>query len=269
MHDLFIESLRNLKKSYRGLKLFMATTDQHEYEEPWIIHAQHANNPLGEKWNAAVTLALADKSWKYALFLGDDDLISPQSLKQLMWAKQDYVGVKKMGFIDPVKKRAVMGNYKFPCEKLFGAGKLLTRQALEDSSLVVMFHSHRKLWSNKIKLEKDNKIWLNVRQAKFLTAMGGGHIVPDTWKVELFAPDQNQGLDYSMDSNLIQHNYHPKSVQVKDPIVDVKSRGNIWSFNRIAISKHTERCKYQDCVYWFTPEMNKLLTLIEKTNGVN
>ena len=106
IHEAFIANIEKIREQI-PLRLFIATTDQHTYEQSWIVHTQYEKRPLGAKWNAVVTLAIADPNIEQFLFLGDDDFISANDVSKLsvFCKRYHHVGTKQVYMVDQETKR--------------------------------------------------------------------------------------------------------------------------------------------------------------------
>jgi hypothetical protein len=90
-----------------------------------------ANNPLGEKWNAVVKVALEYPDWTHLLIIGDDDILSPCILPLIESnAHHPFIGLSQMFMIEPQTKRAIRFHYNTGV--VLGSGRVLQRKIVED-----------------------------------------------------------------------------------------------------------------------------------------
>jgi hypothetical protein len=265
VNALFIENMRWLREHF-NLELFMATTHGETFEEPWIHTIKHPNRPLGGKWNASIGLALACKEADRFVGMGDDDIISPESLHALIDTKEHHVGTKSVCFIDPYQELAVRSEYVFECDKLVGAGRTFTREAVENSAHFVNVKLRREINNGGHKLAANQVLNVNVKQAKYLVQRGLANVVKGTYRFEFFGHENNSGMDHTSDMNLVLANYLPKAIELPHEIVDVKTKENIWSYDRRKNDKGAKPIPYEEAISWFTPKLIDQLQKI-KDNG--
>lgn len=263
VNKLFIENMRWIREHF-NMEVFMATTHGETFEEDWIHTIKHTNKPLGQKWNACIQFAMADKRVDRFMGMGDDDMISPLSFLKLIETKEDHVGTKSVCFIDPVKEQAVRSEYQYNCDKLIGCGRTFTRRAIDKAANMVRVKLRRPIKVGNHELGTNAVINVNVEQAKYLDARGLAKIIKGTYNFEFFGNDLNSGMDHSSDMNLVFANCMPHAVELPNEIVDVKSKENIWSYNRRSRDRGAKRIKYEEAIYWFNDPMMAQLEKIKE-----
>ncbi len=91
------------------------------------------NNPIGAKWNAALTAAL-EKEWDYLLISGDDDVLSPELIqiaKREFHKHTPHFGFRQIYFLCAKYKKAVKFGPSTRNKNLIGAGRFIHRSAIE------------------------------------------------------------------------------------------------------------------------------------------
>ena len=93
-----------------------------------------ANDPVSEKHNDLLNLAMADKSWTHLLHMGSDNFILPSYLKQIIEAAKqgaELIGTPNLAVIRPNISKAVHFNYNKTTSGIMGAGRLFSRELLK------------------------------------------------------------------------------------------------------------------------------------------
>lgn len=248
VNALFLENMRWLRTEF-DLEVFMVTTNGETFEEDWIHTIKFPNNPLGQKWNASIKLALTSKADKF-MGMGDDDLISQKSFQELIDTDYSHVGTQSVYFIEPYQHRAVLASYPNKCDKLVGAGRTFTREAVENSSQFVNVKLRREINNGGNILRRGQVLNLNMAQARYLECRGVVAIVKASHNFEFFGASNNSGMDHTSDMNLVLANYLPKAIKLSDEIIDVKTEENIWTFDRRSRGKEAIPVKYEKAIEW-------------------
>lgn len=89
------------------------------------------NSPLSNKHNAALDLALKDPEWTHVMLLPSDDFIDP---RWIVDGIGDYVMPSRCGMYDVATGRSKVLVCKPRGARHFGAGRVVSRKALEDVS---------------------------------------------------------------------------------------------------------------------------------------
>lgn len=87
------------------------------------------NNPLGKKKNNLLKRSL-EHEWDQVMEMGSDNLVDLTKLDEYLSLGLDHYGTSSIYFADPKKKRAKY--YNAP-RKIWGAGRVMSRKAVEDS----------------------------------------------------------------------------------------------------------------------------------------
>lgn len=89
------------------------------------------NKPLGNKHNLGMAEALR-KPWNRLVISGSDDLYSSEGIELLLNADRNHVGFRKMYAVNTACDQALYFEYE-KNTRIIGAGRLLTREAVESS----------------------------------------------------------------------------------------------------------------------------------------
>lgn len=259
--------MANLREQRKQIPftLYVVSTEPHEYKEDWVVNQTYQNNPLGAKWNACLTLALSKGANKHFLFLGDDDLVSVGDIQKLAYfcAKYGYVGSKGNYFFDIRTKKSIKFTYQYDCAKLAGAGKMIDRDSLVKAACHIDVKLKRALYYRGEDYATGDIIAVDPLQAAFLACRGVAQVFKNSFRVELFDPRKNTGLDHTMDMHMVGAGCMPYEVELDDGIIDVKSDTNIWDINRVSKAKGAEKVHYSVFTNWLTSDVKKLLTIVD------
>lgn len=133
--EIYLKGFERIRKNFDITYTFCAS-DQEDIthlKERGYECLEYNNHPLSNKWNYALQNALKQK-WTHLLIMGSDDLISNKGLQQLIDANVSYVGYKEIYFYDQATKSK--GHYKMKLNRLIGCGRLITREAIENTVYV-------------------------------------------------------------------------------------------------------------------------------------
>lgn len=136
-HDVlrvFAQGIKRLLEDKRfELTITSGCSKQEDYdvaESLGLCPVMTVNTPLGKKFNSVMKFAMEDQ-WDYALILGSDDLISNDGLQALIDLNCDHSGVDKMVAVNSFDGSAVTFKLQNKLLRLIGAGRLVSREALE------------------------------------------------------------------------------------------------------------------------------------------
>lgn len=168
--QLFFMSLKRfIEASGHESKIVCATSDADisgfENLKMGIEFVYYKNEPLSEKWTAALVAAMR-KEWDYLFITGSDDFFSHelwQAYKPYIETGEDYFGMDLILFYDLMTKR--LTQFKYPFERLIGCGRMISRKCVEDCF---------PLWESGLNTGLDrnseNKILLKNYQRKIIPA---------------------------------------------------------------------------------------------------
>lgn len=204
-----------------------------KYNIRWTFYK---NDPLGEKKNHALNVAMNDIAWDYLIEIGSDDIIKDELLELYypLMGKYDFFGTK-----DAVVINSATGQ----CRRLrsdtpYGLGRCVSRKALESCyGVEVLANEH--IISSKLNIPAGQVGHIRVDQAKELEGLGRVKIVGKP-RYKLWKDEINKGLDNSSDYFLMKQGIGHKGVSTNKPLtIDIKSEVNIWPFHERLGEKFT------------------------------
>jgi hypothetical protein len=237
--DLFLTNMEKVKhyiSLWCDMEIFACVTGDDSVEvckKHGIPYYVHENEPLGLKWNAGMERALQYCDFDYVMIMGDDDLMNPHLMDIYQPAMEDnipYFGVGSIYFYSVKKNQAIEFNYKQP-DKLIGCCRMISREALEKTGMVVEVQARRDIRS--FNMVKRNIYSLPVHIAKYLSLLRAVDIRSKPY-FNLWDQYANKGLDNASELALISSGYYP--VKIKTPyimVTDVKSGQNIWKYENL------------------------------------
>lgn len=216
------------------------------------IYDQHFvlcdRNEPAEKWSNTLYYAFKHiHHYTHFLLMGDDDSLSTEGLFLLMDEAEkgsDHVGFKRNGYVDIATNRAAIHEYKYACDKLIGAGRMLSRDCVETMccySRIEMKRDFRE-WKQGSMVELPTKI------AKYIVGYHYGKMIEENIYVPLWDVLRGNGLDDYAEKKLVSRGYPPKAVDDdRVHVTDFKLANNIWQFD---IIKGKVPCTMEECT-WF------------------
>ena len=229
-----------------------------EYMQTMTVHSR---NEPAEKWsNALMTAYFSDNNYTHFLLMGDDDSLSNEGLFLLMDEADkgtDYCGFRKNGFVDVKDRKYATHEYTFRCDKLIGAGRLISRKAL-----------HATMFFSEISMTRDFGQWRQgstqiIRQdvAEYICGYHYGKMLRSTIYVPMWDVNRRNGLDDYSEKKLVAAGFVPKAVDNdKIHITDFKVERNIWNFD---ILKGLKQSTELECTWFLSEfELNYIKSLI-------
>ena len=224
----------------------------HYDESDYITGIEHPNSPVSNKWNKLLEYALrSSRNYTHFLIMGDDDSISSEGLELLLSANSHHVGFRRNYYYDLLFHKAMLHEYEFH-RKLIGAGRLVSREAIEQTVLrqkVIIrreFHIPNKIF------HPGNNALLTIAQADYLCGYKHAVKIGEPEFIGLWPSKTNRSLDHNSEMNLVVNGFVPTSCDnERVHIVDFKSSENIWPYS-ILQHKCVERKK--DDALWFLSE---------------
>jgi hypothetical protein len=202
------------------------------------------NQPLGNKFNRGLTMALEAHEFDYLMLMGDDDLISAEAWHYylpLIQSGMTYFGFHSIYFYSPTEGKALAFDYRNtgPTNKLIGCGRMFHRSALEAVAYqqpVAFIRDYTVAGAN---FAHHQTVWLPVYQAEYFIKMGLAEAKGDV-EVRLWNPTQVRGLDNESEVRLLLNGYMPFAIDTPHPVMtDVKTEANIWAFNNfLSVGTH-------------------------------
>lgn len=241
--ELFLMSCFRVKSYFKDqfeIDIFICCSDDESEnlcKRYGVKYLVKENKPLGNKNNVAVEFALQNIDFDYLLLMGDDDIMSNELLLHYIPYIRDgyhYFGVQKIYFYQPSSNQAIHFNYQGKNSKLIGAGRMFSRQALAAAG----YQSYVKTTArfNVLALNSPHPgkvIKLPSHQARYLQDNGLCETEESISTFALWEDEKDKGLDSSSELNMIFTGFFPTVVHSDKPLItDVKSRQNIWTYDR-------------------------------------
>lgn len=189
------------------------------------------NLPLGTKLNYGLQQAM-DMQWDYVMQIGSDDVLNPQLMQHYLPYMQHghhIIGVTSCIYLDMASKQAKEFVYTDP-GKVIGAGRLISRQAIEVAAVCYTIITSCQMSDGDIKIYRNQQY--QMPSIKALSLINSGHAKPvnDKTTVKLWKPEANRALDHYSQKQLTAAGFYPTCLQIPWMVFDLKSETNIWSF---------------------------------------
>ncbi len=193
------------------------------------------NEPLGEKKNHGLQVAMRRK-WDFLMELNSDDLIKDELIDvylPYLLKGVDYIGIENFCFLD-----SETGELRQHASKtVYGIGRMYSRAAIMEAAKMQPIiaretafggFSIRGYMVEGDRLDVAPVYAEDLIQAKFASKNGG-------IKYKLWDDMAQSGMDNYSDKMMDRAGFKCKSIFTDDPLaVDIKSRVNIWKFNKAA-----------------------------------
>jgi hypothetical protein len=211
-------------------------------------------NIPGKKWNEALRLAIEHPAkFTHFIIMGDDDCLSTDGFNLLREAREHhYVGFKDNGYYNLNDKRAMIHEYQYKCDKLIGAGRMISREAIMHCTFAETILMKREGIAN---YPKGSHATLNPDVAKYLKGYGYAAAEIDPAYVGLWPNNAKQSLDHHSELRLVMAGYTPLSVSDgRIHVTDFKSEVNIWPYS--ILENKCREAKAED-VCWFLSDSER------------
>lgn len=218
--------------------------------------------PLGRKMNTGIE-AVLQYDFDYLLKIDDDDVVHPDLLNiysPYMQQRLPYFGVKQIYVLDSATRQAIHWRYRYDTHKLFGPGKMISRQCLEATGYKAGIVAKRLIQNHGTLIKPGETANLPLWQANYLHAMEYAEIVtPPVFA--LYDNEQMRGLDYESEMNFVFNGYMPQAIETDTPLfTDVKSGTNIWAFDNI--KQHGTPVTFEEATAFWSAEQLQYLNTI-------
>lgn len=258
--ELFCMAAINLKENTRGhnvhIRALVSDEESRQLCKRYGIGiTTTVASPLGRKMNTGIE-AILDYDFDYLLKIDDDDVVHPDLLNiysPYMQARIHYFGVKQIYVLCSQTRQALYWKYKYNTAKLFGPGKMLSRQCLVNTGYKIGVKALRNIQHHGITIKQGAYAFLPAYQAKYLHAMEYAEIVTGA-QFKLYKDEQTKSLDYESEMNLVFNGYPPVEIETDKPLItDVKSGTNIWSYNNL--TQYGTPVTFEEATAFWTTEM--------------
>lgn len=201
-------------------------------------------NRTGKKFNEVLRYALGSASlFEAFMIMGDDDSISSDGFEDLQDAcihsGAEYWGFNENAYVDCREGKAMMHKYSHP-NKLIGAGRMITRRALEDVVYKQTIVFSKDYDDGQTITKKGERRDVNKRIADYM--VGYGYAKPlGELKYEGLWPDRAKcSLDHASELKLVMHGVTPYAIPFdgRIHITDFKTvatvggkQQNLWPYS--------------------------------------
>lgn len=219
--EVFSAGIDRLREQF-DIDVITGTSNDEDYDiccDLGLNPVQVENRPLGRKHNLLLERAFK-RDWKRLLLMGSDDLISNTGVQLLLDRDRSHAGFRKMYAVDTKYGGSIIHEYLVN-SRLIGAGRMFTRECLENSYTRVDFIPKQQ----SMRFRADTMYQVSQTVGKHLERRGKGKIkglYTGIWE------EINQNLDNSADSVLTACGYAPYCIESDEVhIIDLKSDNNI------------------------------------------
>jgi len=214
-----------------------------------------SNDWPGKKWNDALKVALEDeRQFTHFIIIGDDDSLSTEGYRMLLDAAilHDYAGFRVNAFYDIKTKKAMQHKYTVRYNRLVGAGRIISRRALE-----------RVCYKRTVQFTREH-LHIQIGTTTRLPVHATDYLIRGGWVKEVELPTydglwedrRRSGLDNSSEINLLLHGVHPVVVgDGRNHVTDFKSYRNIWPYS--ILEGKCQPIRNTEDALWFLSEAER------------
>jgi len=246
---LFMLGLERLRPHF-NLRPFAAVTEQTDIDlcqEFEVDHVIEPNNPA-DKFNEVLKWAYEEGAQSF-IIMGDDDCLSVAGLHHLMDAVRhhDYAGFKTNGFYDLYTGKAMKHTQPYHVAKLCGAGRIISRQAIERVCDHVEVEVKKDFWAYTV----GQRVTMPRNVAEYLQGYQSHVVIKDYKWQNLWPEGLKKSLDHASEMKLVAHGITPyEIISYRIHVTDFKATpsDNIWPYSIIE-----QKCSPVDAekVLWF------------------
>lgn len=233
--EIFSMGIERLKNAGHDVVPFTVCSADEDYDVCMSLSlnpVKAPNSPLGRKHNIGLEHAFS-KRFSHVLLMGSDNLISAEGLQMLIDANKNHVGFRKMIAVDTATRKTLIHEYE-PKTRMIGAGRLVSREALELTSRRTLFYP-RNEGTRSATYSETGQVF-PVETAKHLERRHKGRtkgLFTGAWDESL-----EKSLDNSLDTNLSLCGFPPYTLEPeKIHIIDIKSHENIHQFGAMKVQE--------------------------------
>jgi len=209
-------------------------------------------NLAGLKFETAMEHALAT-GHSHVIIMGDDDSISNDGLQMLLDAASrgiDYAGFKSHALYDMNSGVAMTHTQPYSCNKLIGAGRIISARAIElvRQSVVIEYTRTYEYWTQGERARVPREV------AEYLCGYYFAKMHDDSPRT-LWNTLANSGLDHWSEMNLVSVGVTPVALDNgRIHITDFKHEKNIWPFS--ILENKCRKCDEETAI-WFMSERER------------
>jgi hypothetical protein len=229
----------------------------HTYSNDYEV-ISHEVNDMALKFNSALEAAY-NNGHTHFIVLGDDDSVSGKVLTDI-----DHGGFTRNHFIDTLSGGVGLNDYskQYPYAKVIGAGRVVSRKAIEDAAHCTMVEVRRSHSDGYCIFNVGDTLRMRYSTARVFEMMGVVKIKHHEF-IGLWPVKTQRGMDWRADYRLLRSGYAPTLLDdERVHVSDIKSDVNVWRFD--ILKKDLTESTIADAT-WFMGEEEKeyVLSLIK------
>lgn len=230
----------------------------------------HAVGPIenrtGKKFNEVLRYALQSSSdFGRFLIMGDDDSISSEGyLKLWMEGWRLYAGFNENAYVDCRLGTAMM--HKYTCaSKLIGAGRMITRKALEGVVYKQEIVLRKDYDDGHTVIKKNERRMVSKSVAEYMHCYGYAKPIGELQYEGLWPDRYRQSLDHASELKLVMHGVVPYAIPFDGRIhvTDFKTpEHNIWPYS--ILESKCAKMSYEDATWFLSDEEKHIIEKLRK-----
>jgi hypothetical protein len=201
-----------------------------------IDYVVHENLPLGKKKNFGLTEAFK-KNWDYLIELGSDDVLKTELLeiyKPYIESNQAMMCINTFCYLNSEDMDCRIINTSVS----YGMGRAIERSVLERVARGVEIEAMDDLICPGRSVHKGEVGFFRKKDAYVMERVGQARVISDE-KYKLWNDSLNKGLDNNSNFFLARNGVMGRQIKSVDPLaIDIKSKENLWPFNKDAGTKY-------------------------------
>lgn len=191
----------------------------------------YKNQPLGEKKNYGLSVAMEKSGWDYLIEIGSDDVLKTEILeayKPLIDNSVDFFGIKNFYYLDSETGEC----RRLQSDTTYGAARCMSRKAIESAAYGVDILANEDLICPGRSTAKGQIGFFKIDVAKENEKLRRLEIISGP-KYRLWRDDLNHGLDNNSTHFLMTNGIGHRTVKTEKALgIDIKSKVNLWAYNR-------------------------------------
>lgn len=222
-------------------------------------------NRTGHKFNLVLRYALLSASQFDAfLIMGDDDSISSEGFYMLLKSGLGYTGFNENAYVDCRLGTAMM--HKYTCaSKLIGAGRMITRKALEGVVYKQEIVLRKDYDDGHTVIKKNERRMVSKSVAEYMHCYGYAKPIGELQYEGLWPDRYRQSLDHASELKLVMHGVVPHAIPFDGRIhvTDFKTpEHNIWPYS--ILESKCAKMSYEDATWFLSDEERHIIEKLRK-----
>ena len=204
-------------------------------EKYGIDYVYHENLPLGKKKNFGLTEAFK-KNWDFIIELGSDDVLKTELLEMYkpLFYKHVVLNIGTFCYLNSEDGDCRL----IKTATSYGMGRAIERSVLEKHTRGVEIEALDAIMSPGRSVGPGQRGFFPKKDAESMARAGQVKVMGEE-RYKLWNDSINRGLDNSSNFFLHVNGVMDKKVITEEPLaIDIKSKDNIWPFNRDAGKKY-------------------------------